>query len=117
MKIITNNIKFTENYFISDSDWDKLSHCMYDSSFAIKIDDTLWGTGLNTEYQLGLNDTNNRNTFTQIGTDEDWTKIKSHSYHSMALKSNGTLWGAGQNGYDQLGIAGGGNITVFTPTD
>ena len=99
------------------TDWDKLSPCMYDSTFAIKTDGTLWCTGLNDEYQLGLNDYDDRHTFTKVGTDEDWSKIKSHSTHSMALKTNGTLWGTGSNWYGNLGIAIGSEMKVFTQTD
>lgn len=100
-----------------DEDWDSLSHCMYNSSLAIKTNGELWATGQNNYYQLGLNDDTTRYFFTQVGTASDWTKIKSFSYHSMAINNDGELWGTGANWYNNLGIAGEGVKHVFTQTD
>lgn len=99
------------------TDWDKLSPCMYDSTFAIKTDGTLWGTGLNGDYQLGLDDSDDRHTFTQIGTASDWDKIRTSSYHSIGLKTDGTLWGTGSNWYGNLGIADREDRHVFSQAD
>ena len=47
----------------------------YFTSFAIKTDGTLWSWGYNHKGQLGLNDTTQRSSPTQVGSDNDWTKI------------------------------------------
>jgi hypothetical protein len=40
---------------------------------------------------LGLNDTDQRNSPTQIGTDTDWDEIAGGYDHSLAIKTDGTL--------------------------
>ena len=70
------------------------------------------GCGYNSYGQLGLGDTSNRNTFTQIAD-----KIKSVYYgdrHTIILKSDGTLWACGYNGYGQLGLGDTANRNIFT---
>jgi len=73
-------------------------------TISIKTNGTLWGWGWNEEGQLGLNDTNNRNTPTQIGTNSDWSMITCGSYHTIVLKIDGTIWGCGENEWGQLGL-------------
>ena len=84
-------------------------------SLILKNDGTLWGTGYNTYGQLGLGNTTNRNTFTQITTNvDDIKEIYCGSYHTLILKNDGTLWGCGYNKYGQLGLGDNTNRTTFT---
>ena len=52
---------------------------------------------------LGLGDTTNRNTFTQVGAGTDWTYIAAGGYNMAGIKSDGTLWTWGNNGAGALG--------------
>ena len=61
----------------------------------------LYTWGRNDYGQLGLGDTTNRHTPTQIGT-SDWTAIAGGYYHSLGL-SGGKLFAWGRNNYGQLG--------------
>ena len=71
----------------------------------LKNDGTLWGCGYNDYGQLGLGDTANRYTFTQITTNIDNIKQIYCGYHyALILENDGTLWGCGYNGYGQLGL-------------
>ena len=78
------------------------------SMLGIKTDGTLWSWGRNYSGMLGLNDTIQRSSPTQISG--SYTYVSSDGYKSvMAVKSDGTLWGWGsgeaviniaqQNGY------------------
>ena len=82
-------------------------------SLILKNDDTLWGCGYNTNGQLGLGDTTNRYTFTQVTTNN----IKSvfcGSYYTLILKNDDTLWGCGDNGSGKLGLGDGNDRYTFT---
>ena len=83
-------------------------------SILLKADGTIWGSGYNALYQLGLNDTVNRSTFTQIGNSNEWGNVSSGQHFTLALRQNGTLWSWGYNEYGQTG--NGGNDFVTTPT-
>jgi alpha-tubulin suppressor-like RCC1 family protein len=63
----------------------------------------LYSWGYNFYGTLGLNDTVNRSSPTQVGTGTDWSIISIGTYNSAALKTNGTLWTWG-NGSSQLGL-------------
>lgn len=84
------------------TNWAQIAACG-GSSFAIKIDGTLWAWGRNVEGQLGLNDATNRPSPVQVGTLSDWSKISGGTAHTIALKTNGTLWSWGYNEFGQLG--------------
>jgi alpha-tubulin suppressor-like RCC1 family protein len=86
----------------SDTDWDQVTFGYY-HTLALKDDGTLWGWGYNGDYELGLNDTDQRNSPTQIGTDTDWDEIAGGYDHSLAIKTDGTLWSWGTNFDGQLG--------------
>ena len=69
-----------------------------DHSLILKNDGTLWGCGLNTSGQLGLEDTNNKTTFTQaIANTDDIKSVYCGYCHTIILKNDGTLWGCGAN--------------------
>ena len=70
--------------------------------------------GLNTSGQLGLGDTTNRTTFTQVTTNaNDIKKIYCGNHHTFILKNDDTLWGCGWNNYGQLGLENNSNKTTF----
>jgi alpha-tubulin suppressor-like RCC1 family protein len=73
------------------------------SLLATKTDNTLWSWGYNGDGQSGQNDTINRSSPVQIGTDTNWSQTLGDYYSAWAIKSNGTLWAWGQNSYGQLG--------------
>ena len=84
-------------------------------SLILKNDGTLWSCGYNVYGQLGLGDTTNRNTFTQVTTNtNDIKSIYCGDYHSFILKNDGTLWGSGYNGYGQLGLGNTSKKYTFT---
>ena len=88
------------------TNWSKLAlangyHCL-----AIKTDGTLWvwGGGFYNYGQLGLGDTTNRSSPTQVGALTDWLVAAGGSYFSLGVRSNGTLWSWGRNNFGQLGL-------------
>ena len=84
-------------------------------SLILKNDGTLWSCGNNQYGQLGLGDTTNRSTFTQITTNSDNVKSVYHGqYHTIILKNDDTLWSCGNNQYGQLGLGDTTNRTTFT---
>ena len=69
---------------------------------AIKTDGTLWMWGYNYHGQLGLNDTTQRSSPTQVpGT--TWSKVAGGEDGTAAIKTDGTGWIWGKNQYGQLG--------------
>ena len=110
---ITGRKTFTQ--IITNTNDIKSVYCGYCHNIILKNDGTLWGCGHNTYGQLGLGDTTDRNTFTEITTDTDDIKqIYCGHYHTLILKNDGTLWGCGYNGYGQLGLGDTNNRTTFT---
>lgn len=71
----------------------------YISILAIADDGTLWAWGYNANGRLGLGDTTDRSTFTQVGTSSDWKQVLSSdgTGNAMAVKYDGTLWAWGRN--------------------
>ena len=67
----------------------------------------LWVWGLNSNGQLGTNNTITRsapvNTF---AGGANWKQVSCGYYHAVAVKTDGTLWTWGQNSYGQLGTNG-----------
>ena len=73
-------------------------------TLALKSDGTLWAWGNNSSGQLGLGDTTNRNTPTQVGSDTHWQSITAGDNHTLAIKQDGTLSAWGWNVLGQLGL-------------
>ena len=93
----------------------KSVYCGGYHTLILKNDGTLWGCGDNSCGQLGLGNTINRNTFTQITTNADNIKEICCGYnHTLILKNDGTLWSCGENDVGQLGLGDKTNRTVFT---
>ena len=109
----TNRTTFTE--IITNADDIKSVYCGSNQTFILKNDGTLWGCGNNYYGCLGLGDTTNRTTFTQITTNADNIKeIYCGLIHNLILKNDGTLWSCGWNNSGQLGLGDGSNRTTFT---
>ncbi len=71
-------------------------------SFALKSDGTVWSWGQNYFGQLGVGDTTDRYSPTQVSI-TGITAISAGGGHSLALKNDGTVWAWGYNSLDQLG--------------
>jgi alpha-tubulin suppressor-like RCC1 family protein len=82
-------------------------------TIARKTNGVIWAWGDNSSGQLGLGDTINRTTPSQIGLNTDWTLIIAGNQHTFAIKINSTLWSWGKNNYGQLGL--GDTINRYMP--
>ena len=70
----------------------------------LKTDGTLWTWGKNNYGNTGHNDTTNRSTPTQVGSDKTWAKIAGGTYGTYAgIKTDGSCWMWGTNTYGHLG--------------
>lgn len=63
----------------------------------------LWSWGYNTKGSLGLNDTANRSSPTQVGALSNWKQVSISNFFAAAIKTDGTLWTWGANSAGQLG--------------
>ncbi len=107
------------------TDWKNIS-CGSESgtlssfSLAIKENNTLWAWGRNDVGKLGLNDTIDRSSPVQLGTQTNWKEISCDN-HVLAIKTDGTLWAWGQNGGGCLGtndvISRSSPVQIGTGTD
>ena len=96
--------------------------CGQDHTIVLMTDGTIWGTGDNFDGQLGLNDTTQRLTLTQmdtINTIEGKTPqyISCGDDYTIVLMTDGTIWGTGYNGYGQLGLGNTTNRQILTQMD
>lgn len=69
----------------------------------------LYTWGNNSVGALGLNDTTNRSSPVQVGTQIDWSTVACSTYDTFSIKTNGTLWAIGGGNY--LGSLGLGDTT------
>ena len=93
----------------------KSVYCGTSHTLILKNDGTLWGCGYNGNGELGLGDTTDRTTFTQITTNTDNIKsVYCGESHTIILKNDGTLWGCGNNNCGQLGLGDTSNRKIFT---
>jgi alpha-tubulin suppressor-like RCC1 family protein len=87
----------------------------YAFTVAIKTDGSLWTWGRNHVGQLGINNTDQKNTpVTTFAGGTNWKSIAGGFFHTAAIKTDGSLWVWGNNGYGQLGINLG-NVNRVTP--
>ena len=84
---------------------------------AIKTDGTLWAWGQNQSGIFGTNDTTNRSSPTQVGTDTNWDNINSGGYGQCnGVKTDGTLWSWGYGQYGSFGNSQPGAFRRSSPT-
>ena len=90
--------------------------CGFAHTIILKNDGSVWACGYNNAGQLGLGDTTDRNTFTQITTNinNDVKQIDCGYYHTFILKNDGSVYSCGRNGSGQLGLNDTTNRNVFT---
>ena len=87
----------------------------YAHTMALKSDGSLWAWGNNSSGQLGLGDTTERDTPTQVEPGSSWKAVSAGYDFTLAIKSDGSLWAWGDNSDGQLGL---GNTTeTNTPTE
>ena len=109
------NNRTTFTQITANADDIKSVYCGWNHTLILKNDGTLWGCGQNNFYELGLEDTANRNTFTQITTNtNDIKSVYCGTNHTFILENDGTLWGTGLNIYGQLGLGDTNSRTTFT---
>ena len=75
----------------------------------LKEDGTVWGTGKNSDYEIGTGDNLVRTVFSQTKIDKDTyltnvVKVQMGDYHSIALTADGEVYTWGYNNYGQLGF-------------
>ena len=87
--------------------------CSLNSSYMVKNDGTLWACGRNDYGQLGLGDTTNRTTFTQVEID-NVKYISCGGFHTFIIKNDGSVWSCGLNDTGQLGLGDTTNRNTFT---
>ncbi|MES0490666.1 MAG: hypothetical protein ABUK01_11770 [Leptospirales bacterium] len=87
---------------VGSSTWTKVS-AGYDFSIGIKSDGTLWAWGLNSVYQLGLNDTTLRSSPTKIGSAKNWATVSAGYDHAFAINNSAKLFAWGSNTTGELG--------------
>ncbi len=83
----------------------------------LKSDGTVWATGYNYYGQLGVGDTNDRNTFTQCvdarGHITGATDLACGSWHTAIIRGNGEIWQCGSDSNHPLGNSIMKNSEVF----
>jgi alpha-tubulin suppressor-like RCC1 family protein len=87
----------------ADLNWSSVAVSGQRFALAIKTNGTLWSCGINTNGSLGINNTINRSSWTQVGTNSNWTQVSADYWPVGAIKSDGTLWTWGQNTNGSLG--------------
>ncbi len=102
----TGNTKLTEKIPTrvgTFNDWKAVS-AGYTHSLGIRADGSLWAWGKNERYQLGLGDTNERNTPVQVGSFNDWVAVAAGDFFNLGIRQDGSLWSWGENDHGQLGM-------------
>lgn len=70
-------------------------------SLAIKVDGSLWGTGIGQYGNYG--GTSNSSTFVPTAVGQTFTAVAGGPGYSLAIHTDGTIWGTGTNSYGELG--------------
>jgi len=85
-------------------------------TIVLMSDGTIFSTGSNSDGQLGLGNTTNRNSLTQINIPVGKTprQIACGSNHTIVLMTDGTIFGTGRNNVYQLGIGDTSVVTSLT---
>jgi alpha-tubulin suppressor-like RCC1 family protein len=91
--------------FAGGTTWKQVS-CGESHTAAIKTDGSLWIWGRNHNAQLGINNTDQKNTpVTTFAGGNDWKQVACgfEASHTAAIKTDGSLWTWGSNSLGQLG--------------
>jgi alpha-tubulin suppressor-like RCC1 family protein len=91
--------------------WLTVSAGSYSSTAAIKTDGTLWTWGQNNFGQLGLGNTVDRSSPSQVGSLTNWARLGAGNSYCLAIKTDGTMWSWGANAFGQLGLS---NTTYYS---
>ena len=75
----------------------------------------VWGRNESSAGALGLNDTDDRSSPTQLGG-YGWNSVANNTGGGLATKTNGTLWSWGYNGFGQLGLNQPHSTHISSPT-
>lgn len=83
--------------------WSKIQGGPSSAIFGIQTNGTLWAWGLGSYGRLGLGDTANRSSPSQVGALTTWADASNGGRHTLATQTNGTLWAWGFGTSGQLG--------------
>lgn len=98
----------------TDTDWSFIQ-CGSGFTVALKTDGTLWSAGNNQDGRTGQGTTSgDTTTFTQIGTDTDWTSFSCGENWCVGIRDGGKLYAWGDGSIYKLGT--GTSTDVTTPT-
>ena len=78
------------------------------------ISGTLWACGLNYRGELGLGDTTDRSSFTQVPDLTNVVAAAAGGGHSLALRGDGTVWACGYSESGHLGLGDRTSRSSFT---
>ncbi|MFT4245400.1 MAG: hypothetical protein QM571_02605 [Micrococcaceae bacterium] len=109
-------LAFTKVTNIPEGAW-TIIYAAGSTSFIIDSNGVMYGTGVNSSGELGLGDTTNRDSFTQVAAPSGggtWTGIESGGWSSLALSSTGDLYATGVNSSGELGLGDTTNRDSFT---
>ncbi|MDR0746336.1 MAG: hypothetical protein LBE89_00395, partial [Helicobacteraceae bacterium] len=110
----TNKTSFTEVADLNDKNITAIFAGDY-HSFALSDDGKVYATGLNEYGQLGLGNTTDRNTFTEVSSlsGKTITALSAGNLHSFALANDGKVYATGENHIGQLGLGDTTNRNTF----
>ena len=88
----------------TDTTWSKLGASTGGNGGCIKTDGTLWVWGYNEGGMLANNNTNDRSSPVQVGTETTWDHIAISNAIMMGIKTDGTLWVWGKDEWGDMGL-------------
>ena len=88
----------------TDTTWSKLGASTGGNGGCIKTDGTLWVWGYNEGGMLANNNTNDRSSPVQVGTETTWDHIAISTAIMMGIKTDGTLWVWGKDEWGDMGL-------------
>jgi alpha-tubulin suppressor-like RCC1 family protein len=89
--------------FAGGNNWKQVS-CGNNHTAATKTDGSLWTWGYNNEGQLGINNTDQKNTpVTTFAGGTNWKQVACGVNNTAAIKTDGSLWVWGNNTLGKLG--------------